>query len=111
MRWLILIVLGWVSSSVIASDDVLDTHVRPKLPPHVRTVADAATYYAETVGYRFYAHTPGSGDARKLVYSPVRRIDNDSVVTLREALLSIVPEHVSLMVDHRANALAYRVQP
>ena len=108
MRFLILFLL--FATSLARAEDPLDVLVRPQLPSSVKTVGEAAAWYAETIGYRFYSRAPASGDARKLSYTTVRTFgDNEPPVPLREALLAIVPADVDLIIDRSNKAIAYRV--
>lgn len=88
--------------------DPLALTIRPQLPANVITVADAAAYYLEPSGYEFYPRTPVGGDARRIVFRPVREIPAGAApLSIESALLAIAPADAYLIVDHERRAVAF----
>lgn len=70
----------------------LQDTIRPQLPPHVDTIAQAADYYLAGSGYRLQLSTPRTGDARLLAAGPAPRPEPDAdPVTRLEALQALAP--------------------
>lgn len=106
MRAAFLLALVGFACSARAADPLALT-IRPQLPANVITVADAAAYYLEPSGYEFYPRTPVGGDARRIVYRPVREIPADAApLSIEGALLAIAPADAYLIVDHERRAVA-----
>lgn len=101
-----------LASSLATAADPLQLSVRPQLPATVTTVAQAAEYYLAPTGYQLAVRTPVTGDARPMLYRPVRAIPADApLVTIETALLAIVPTDVHLFVDHARRTVAFGDAP
>ena len=80
------------------------------LPRSIRTVGEAAQYYADTIGYELVTGYPQTKKSDQIANYPIKsRHRKDSIKTVEDAITALLDPRYGLAVDHEYRIFAFEI--
>ena len=98
----------FLSINIYALDD---THlfVRSTLPPEIKTIGEAAEYYAQIIGYTLKITPPAPIESARISDEPISiLVKKGMIIPIDEAILGLLKEEYSLVIDKEHKLFSFK---
>ena len=104
---LILIFL-FVGASQALAFDGMRLRVRTDLPMEIKTVGEAAQYFAANTGYRLIIHYPAPTESGRIANEPIMLATTaKKVLPVEDAILTLLADNYRLVVDRKHKLFSF----
>ena len=88
--------------------DPMRIQIRTVLPKEIKTVGDAAQYYADVIGYRLETLYPAPEESSRIAAEQVSPLffTND-ILAVDDAILALLREPYVLIIDHEHKLFSF----
>lgn len=89
----------------------LRTKVNTALPESVRTVGEAAQYYASVAGYTLVTDYPAPAESRQIADEEINTMSfTAQLLSIDDAILYLLREPYELVVDHEHGLFSFQIK-
>ena len=106
-KWIALCAL--LVAPISNASNELSAQVRFLLPDNVKSVEAAVTHFIEPFGYEVQMNAPAPAESIDILHQSIAASlpKRGSLVTIKEAILAVVPKNVHLIIDEKAKLIAF----
>ena len=88
--------------------DPMRIQIRTVLPKEIKTVGDAAQYYADVIGYRLETLYPAPEESSLIAAEQISPLFfTNSVLAVDDAILALLREPYVLIIDHEHKLFSF----
>ena len=90
--------------------DPMRIQVRTLLPEDIKTVGEAAQYYADAIGYKLITIYPAPEESRKISRAPISLLARkNTVMAVEDAIITLLDERYFLVIDHQHKLFSFKL--
>lgn len=96
--------------SQVEAMDPMRIPVRMRLPDHIRTIGEAAQYYADITKYRLVTSYPAPSESAGIAIQPINPLaptDTGKVFPIEEGILMLLDDDCNLVIDQEHKLFSF----
>lgn len=105
----IMTVLFLCAYSTAFAYDPMRIRVRTELPPKIKTIGEAAQYYAWSIGFKLITDHPAPAESIKIASEAVGPFTRkNTVMPIEDAILELLPMRYVLVIDSEHKLFSFQ---